>query len=79
MSWSENCVIFEISRTAEVAANLPNTARRATETTGATFEIKTAKFYDLVVTLSINHNNKLLENIKQEFEKKFLGRNIDLK
>ena len=40
LSWSRNCIISEISRTAEVAVNPHNPARRATETTGAIFKIK---------------------------------------
>ena len=50
-----------------------------TLTTGLTFQINTAKLYVAVVTLSINYNIKIFENIKQGFKEKFLGRNIDLK
>ena len=65
MPWSKNCVIPEISRTAERAADNP---AEATLTTGATFQITSAKLYVPIVTLPINDNIKLLENIKQEFK-----------
>ena len=41
-----------------MAANPPNLAREATETTGTTFQIKSTKLYFPVVTLSINENIK---------------------
>ena len=50
-----------------------------TQTTGATFPINNSKLYFPVVTLSINDNTNFLENIKQGFKIKFLGKNIDLK
>ena len=40
-----------------------------TETTGATFQINNAKLYVPVVTLSINDDIKILENIKQGFKR----------
>ena len=39
------------------------------QTTGAIFQINNANFYAPVVTLSINDNNKFLENIKQGFKR----------
>ena len=39
-----------------------------TLTTGLTFQINTAKLYVAVVTLSINYNIKIFENIKQGFK-----------
>ena len=46
----------------------------------ATFQINSAKLYDVpVVTLSKNDNKKYLEHLKQEFKRKFLGINIDLR
>ena len=65
LPWSKNCVIPEISRTAERAAGNP---AEATLTTGATFQITSAKLCVPIVTLPINDNIKLLENIKQEFK-----------
>ena len=40
----------------------------AIQTTGATFQINSAKLYIPVVTLSVNNNIKFLENIKQVFK-----------
>ena len=40
-----------------------------TQTTSATFQINNAKIYVPVVTLSINHNIKFLENTKQGFKR----------
>ena len=44
LSWSRDCIISEISRTAAVAANQPSPAKAASETTSATFQIKTLRF-----------------------------------
>ena len=68
LTWSINCVISEISRTVELAANPSNLARGATETNGSRFTIKTAKLYVSAFTLSINDTIKSLENIKQGFK-----------
>ena len=38
---------------------------------GATFQTNNAKFYVPVVTLTINDNTKILENVKQGFKRKF--------
>ena len=72
LSWSIYCVMSEISRTRAVPAN-PNAnpaapAAAETQTTSTTFQINNAKVYVPVVTLSINDNIKLLENIKQGFK-----------
>ena len=40
LKWMINRVICEISKTTAVAANLPNPAKDTTETTGASFQIK---------------------------------------
>ena len=73
LSWSRNCVISEISRTAAVAvdpnANPPDQATEATERESAKFRSFIAKLYVPVVTLSINDNIKFLENIKQGFKR----------
>ena len=58
--------ISQISRTAAVAANPPNSAREATETSSATFQITSTELYVPVVTLSTQDHIKLLENIKQD-------------
>ena len=41
----------------------------AIQTTGATFQTNNAKLYVPVVTLSINSDIKILENIKQGFKR----------
>ena len=41
----------------------------AIQTTGAPFQINNAKLYVSVVTLSINDDIKILENIKQGFKR----------
>ena len=40
-----------------------------TETTGEAFQINNVKRYIRVVTLSVNDNNKFLENIKERFKR----------
>ena len=67
LSWSEDCIISQISRTSVVAANPsanpPVQATEVTQTTTTKFQINGTKLYIPVVTLSIN--NIFLENIKQ--------------
>ena len=46
----------------------------AIQRAGATFQRNIAKFYVPVVTLSINNNIKVLENIKQGFKNNFLNK-----
>ena len=48
--------------------------KEAIQRTGATFETNNAKLYVPVVTLSINDNIRLLENIKQGLKKIFFWR-----
>ena len=70
---TKTCVITEICKTPELLANpnanSPNHLNQATATTGATFQINNAKLYVSVVTLSINDNIKILENVKQGFKR----------
>ena len=68
--------LFEISITPEVCGDNP---RDVIQTTGATFQINTAKFYAPVVTLSINENIKFLKNIKQGFKRIKIESKIDSK
>ena len=81
-SWSKSCLISEIKIAAVVAVNLgenpPVQATEAALTTRAKFQINNAKTYVPVFTLSVNDTIKCLEYIKQEYEKKCLGINIDL-
>ena len=71
LSWSRNCIISEISRTAAVGgnadANPPVPAGEATLITGTTFQINNTKLYVPVVTLFIKNNIKFLEYVKQRF------------
>ena len=65
--------LSQIYRTPKVPAN-PNANQHnpripPTSTSDAKFQINSAKRYVLVVTLSINHNIKFLENAKQRFER----------
>ena len=71
LAWSKACIISEISITAAIVGN-PRArpliqAREARQTTGATFHMINAKLYVPVVTLSIDDNMKLLENINPGF------------
>ena len=66
LTWSENCVISEISRTPEMGGD---SLVDATQTTGTTFKTNSIKLYIPVFTLSINNNIKFLENIKQRFKR----------
>ena len=69
LSWSRYCVISEVSRTSRAVPNSnPVRYEVATTTNSAAFQINIAKLCVPVVTLSINHNIKVLENIKQEFK-----------
>ena len=61
LRWPRNGVISEVSRTfREVDPNADTVEYEV-----ATFQINNAKLYVPVVTLSINDNSKLLENMKQ--------------
>ena len=68
LSLSKEWIMSEISITPRIAGNRnarpPAQAREARQTTGVTFQINNAKLYVPVITLSINDNIKLLENIK---------------
>ena len=63
LSWSRYCAISEISRKSRTP-----TPEMTTTTNTATFQINNAKIYVPVVTLLINNNIKVLENIKQGFK-----------
>ena len=54
---------------ANLNANSPVQEADATKTKGATFQINSIKFYVPVVTLSINDNITVLENVKQRFKR----------
>ena len=71
LSLSKNFIRSEMSRTAAVAVNPLDPVRAATETTGATFQINSTKLYVYVVTLSINDNIKILENLMDVYWDKY--------
>ena len=77
-SWSKECIISEISKTAAVAANPINPAEPAMATNCTTLQTNSTKLYVPVVTLSMNNNIKFLENLKQQF-KRTISWNVDLK
>ena len=62
MSWSEKCILSEISITARVVAepdaNPSVLDMVAIQTTGSTFEMNNAKLFVPFVTLNINDNIK---------------------
>ena len=73
VSWSRYCLKSEISRIPAVPAN-PNAnppvpAAAEKQITSITFQINNAKLYVPVISLSINHNFKFLENLKQGFKR----------
>ena len=64
-------MITEISRSYGAVPNSnPMRYQVTSQTTGTTFQINNAKLYVPAVTLSINDNLKILENIKQGFKRK---------
>ena len=65
LTWSNYCVISEISRTPELGGANPADATLS----GATFQISNTKLYISVVTLSI----KFLKNIKHGFKRTICG------
>ena len=69
----KDCAISKISRTCVVTANpaadLPTDRVPSIQTTGAAFEIFSAKRYVPAVTLSINDSSIFLENQKQGFKR----------
>ena len=62
LTWSKNCVLTDIIKTATQGDNLAIAAP-----TGATSKIKDKKLYLPVVTLSAENYNKLLEQSKTGF------------
>ena len=70
LSLSMKHVISEKLKTAVVGANPSNLARKETKIISATLQIISDKLYAPVVTLFIQDNIKLLENIKKGFKRK---------
>ena len=52
-----------------MTANIPNPVSTESSRTSANFQIKSAKVYVPVITISINNNIKFLENLKEGFER----------
>ena len=73
MSWSKNCIISKISRTAEACGDNPV---EETLTIEATFQIKNAKHYVPVVTLSVNDNFIFFGKQSKNFIEQYIGTNI---
>ena len=70
LSYQKECITSEISITPRILGNSnDNSLVPVIQTTGATFQINNAKLYVPAVTLSIIHNIKFLENIKQGFKR----------
>ena len=60
----KDCVISEVSRILRAVGN-PTEKEVVAATTGGKFQINSARLHVPVVTLSVNDNNKLLQNIRQ--------------
>ena len=70
LTWSENCVLTDITTQAAVAAQGNNPARPAINApTNATFKITNTKLYVSVVTLSTENDKNLLEQIRTGFKR----------
>ena len=69
LSCSEECIIFEMSKTSGIASNPSVQARVAIQTTKAISQINIAKLYVPIVTFSINDNIIFFENRKQGFKR----------
>ena len=70
LTWSENCVLTDITTQTARAAQGDNPARPAINApTNATFQIKDTKLYVPVVTLSTENDKKLLEQLKTGFKR----------
>ena len=62
LSWAKECIVIEVYAHT-VAYEL------VTETTEETFQMNNVKRYVRVATLSVNDDNKFLENIKERFKR----------
>ena len=74
--WSKDFIISKTLNNTEVPAdpnaNPPIQNLPEGFTTGAIFQINSAKHYVLAVTLSVKDNFKFLENIKQGFKRIYI-------
>ena len=70
LTWSENCVLTDITTQAARAAQGDNPARELIDApTNATFKITDTKLYVPVVTLSTKDDNNFLEQLKSGFKR----------
>ena len=77
-NWSKYCVITdETTQNADSNANPSVPKNRAP--IGSTFKLTDAKLYVPVVTLSIEENNKRLEQLKTGFKRTVKWNNADQK
>ena len=79
LSWSGNCVIASYEKRLVTAAQGGNPTVYDDSPTNAVFKITDCKLYVLVVTLSVENDNKRLEQLKTGFKKQLNGINIDQK
>ena len=70
LTWSENCLLTNITTQTAAAAQGDNPAReRMDAPTSATFKITDTKLYVPVVTLSTKDDNNFLEQLKSGYKK----------
>ena len=70
LTWSENCVLTDITTQTARAAQGDNPARTAINApTNATFKIRDTKLYVLVVTLWTEDDNNFVEQLKSGFKR----------
>ena len=69
LSWCETCVINSIENESITTAERTNPEQRDNPPTNATFSITDCKLYVVVVTLSAENDNKLLEQLKTGFKR----------
>ena len=70
LTWSENCVLTDITTQAAKAAQKENPARPAINApTNAAFQITDTKWYAPVVTLSTDNDKKFLEQLTTGFKR----------
>ena len=69
LTWSANCVVTSLEKRLVTAAQGDNPAVYDNSPTGTKLDITDTKFYVLVVTLSTENDNKLLEQLKIGFKR----------
>ena len=70
LTWSEKCVLVDITTETKRAAEGDNPARQAISApTNATFKITDIKLYLAAVTLSTEDDNNFLEQLKSGFKR----------